>query len=233
MKKATNVIEGNARHLKYFNATDKLRLAGKIMMITSGAIFVWTWYIWWSYALYLLMIGLFPVGLVLFILGSRGKSTDDEIDGVVSKLSSEADIDPERDAEIVRRQLRTPTPEVVWGYDYSDGLMFKKAKSGIIRSEVFKKATLLPLNEGLYISMATVNIPLESAKKEYFELPYGEIDEIRVVSERKTVRFLKNSFSVNDSRLEIISKGSTFLSIPAKESATLDAFIEELKARKI
>ena len=172
---------------------------------------------------------LFPVGLALYIIGSLGKSTDEDIESVISRLSSEADIDEEKDADLIRKLLKKPSPEIISGYDYSDGSMFRKTKSGAVRSEVFKKATLLPLNEGIYVSYATVNIVCESVKKEIFELPYSDIEEISVVSEIKTVRFLRKKFSVNDSRLEIISKGNAVLSLPAKESATLDSFIQDLQ----
>ena len=232
MKNIKNIREGNKRHLKYFNGGDDIRFIGTVMMAISGLLFLWTWYVWYSYVLYILMIILFPVGLALYIIGSLGRSTDDEIDGVISRLSSAADIDKEKDAELLRKQLSRPLPEIISGYDYSDGLMFRKSKKGAIRSEQFKKATLLPLNEGLYISCATVNIPCESVKKEIFELPYGDIEEIRVVSQRKTVRFSKKSFSVNDSRLEIISKGNIVLSLPAKESATLDSFVKDIEDLK-
>lgn len=230
MKKNQNIREGNKRHLKYFSGSDDLRLFGTILMATSGFLFVWTWYMMWSYALYLLTFILLPIGVTLFVLGSVGKSTDEDIDGVISLLSSAADIDNEKDAAIIRRQLKKPSPEIISGYDYSDGLMFRKTKSGVVRSEVFKKATILPLTDSLYVSFATVNIPCESVKKEIFELPYNEIEEIRVVSERKTIRFAKKSFSVNDSRFEIVSNGNILLSLPAKESATLDTFIQDLKA---
>lgn len=230
MKKNQNIREGNKRHLKYFSGSDDLRLYGTILMGTSGFLFVWTWYMMWSYALYLLTFILLPIGVTLFVLGSVGKSTDEDIDGVISRLSSAADIDNEKDAAIIRRQLKKPSPEIISGYDYSDGLMFRKTKSGVVRSEVFKKATILPLTDSLYVSFATVNIPCESVKKEIFELPYNEIEEIRVVSERKTIRFAKKSFSVNASRFEIVSNGNTVLSLPAKESATLDTFIQDLKA---
>jgi len=230
MKKNQNIREGNKRHLKYFSGSDDLRLYGTILMGTSGFLFVWTWYMMWSYALYLLTFILLPIGVTLFVLGSVGKSTDEDIDGVISRLSSAADIDNEKDVALIRRQLKKPSPEIISGYDYSDGLMFRKTKSGFVRSEVFKKATILPLTDSLYVSFATVNIPCESVKKEIFELPYNEIEEIRVVSERKTIRFAKKSFSVNDSRFEIVSNGNIVLSLPAKESATLDTFIQDLKA---
>lgn len=230
MKKDQNIREGNKRHLKYFNGSDDLRLLGTILMGASGFLFVWTWYMMWSYALYLLTLILLPIGITLFVIGSVGKSTDEDIDGVISRLSSAADIDNEKDAALIRRQLKKPSPEIISGYDYSDGLMFRKTKSGVVRSEIFKKATILPLTDSLYISLATVNIPCESVEKAIFEFPYNEIEEIKVVSERKTIRFVKKSFSVNDSRLEIVSNGNTVLSLPAKESATLDTFIQDLKA---
>ncbi len=230
MKKNQNIREGNKRHLKYFSGSDDLRLYGTILMGASGFLFVWTWYMLWSYALYLLTFILLPVGVTLFVLGSVGKSTDEDIDGVISRLSSAADIDNEKDVALIRRQLKKPSPEIISGYDYSDGLMFRKNKSGVVRSEVFKKATILPLTDSLCVSFATVNIPCESVKKEIFELPYNEIEEIRVVSERKTIRFAKKSFSVNDSRFEIVSNGNIVLSLPAIESATLDTFIQDLKA---
>ena len=231
MKKNQSLREGNKRHLKYFNSGDDTRLLGIILMAASGIIFLLIWYLMWSYLLYILMFALLPVGFTLFIIGSIGKSTEDEIDRVISNFSIVADIDEVRDADIIKKQLKKPLPEVVSGYDYSDGLMFRKAKNGVIRSEIFKKATLVPLDDSLCVLCATVDIPRETVSSERFEISYDEIDEIRVVPQRRTVRFGKKSFSVNDSRLEIISRGNTVLSLPAKESATLDSFISELCRR--
>lgn len=230
MKKIESFREGNKRHLKYFRGRD-FCLVGLIMMVASGVLFLWNWFVWYFFVLYIFMIILFPAGLALYIISSIGKSTDDDIDRVISRLSKEADIDSEKDVDIVRRQLKRPLPEIISGYDYSEGLMFQKGKGSVVRSEIFKKATLFPTNEGIYVSYAIVNIPCETVKKEIIEIPYSDIEDIRVVSERKTIRFLKRSFSVKDSHFEIISRGEVVLSLPAKESATLDSFVQELKAR--
>lgn len=229
MEKDKSIGEVNKRHLKYFSGKD-FRLVGLIMMVASGVLFLWNWYVWYFFVLYIFMIILFPAGLAMFIIGSVGRSTDEDIDRLITRLSSEADIDTEKDTELARRQLKRPLPQIVSGYDYSDGLMFKKGKNNVVRSEIFKKATLFPTEEGIYVSYAIVNIPCETVKKEIFEISFSEIEDIRVVSERKVIRFLKKSFSVNDSRLEIISHGEIVLSLPAKESATLDSFIQEIKA---
>ena len=77
---------------------------------------------------YILGLVFIPTGIVFVVIGSVGRSTDEEIDGLISKLSAEADIDPERDADIIKKQLRRPPPEVISGYDYADGKMFKKVK---------------------------------------------------------------------------------------------------------
>lgn len=231
MKNEKIAREGNARHLKYFCGNDDIRFAGFVMMAASGILFLWNWFIWFFAVFSILMFILFPVGLVLFVIGSIGKSTDEEIDKIIAKLSAEADVDREKDAAFLRRQRKRPLPQTVSGYDYSDGLMFRKAKNNVVRSEIFQRATLLPLEDGLCVFSAKVNIPCETVEKNVFEIPYGEIEDIRVVSERRTIRFLKRSFSVLDSRLEILSGGELFLSLPAKESAALDAFIEDLKVR--
>lgn len=232
MKEIKGADGVNRRHLKYFNAKSFILPLGTGTILASVAMLLWTWFIWWSYLFYLLGFALFPVGVVLFIIGTVGKSTDEEIDKVVAKLSAEADIDPERDAAIIKKQLKRPPAEVVSGYDYSDGLMFKKAKSNVVRTEIFKKATLVALEDGICVIAATVDILRESVKKEVIEIPYGEIEDVRVAFERRTVRFMKNSFSVKYSRLEIISHGECVLSIPASESATLDFFISEIKLRR-
>ena len=190
MKKDKIIREGNQRHLKYFNGTDDMRLAGTILLGASGALFVWTWFIMWSYILFLASLILLPIGGVIFGIGSMGKSTDSDIEDVISRLSAEAD--------------------------------------GVVRSEIFKKATLVPLKDELCVICATVNIPCESVKKEMVTFSYQEIDELKVTSERKTVSYGKKSFSVKDSRLEIISRGSTVLALPVKESASLDLFIKEI-----
>lgn len=231
MKKTEIAREGNARHLKYFCGSDNLRSAGLAMMATSGILFLWNWFIWFFTVLYILMFLLFPVGLVLFIVGSVGRTADEDIEKIISSLSAAADIDREKDAPLLRRLRKRPLPQTVSGYDYSDGLMFRKAKSNVVRSEIYQKATLLPLEEGLCILSAKVNIPCETVEKGMLELPYDDIDDMRVVSERKTIRFLKRSFSVLDSRLEIFSHGEKLLSLPVKESASLDAFIQDLKVQ--
>lgn len=228
MKKDKIIREGNQRHLKYFNGTDDTRLAGTILLGASGALFVWTWFIMWSYILFLASLILLPIGGVVFGVGSMGKSTDSDIEDVISRLSSEADLDAEKDAAIIKKQLKRPLPEAVLGYDYSGGLMLRKTKDGVVRSEIFKKATLVPLKDELCVICATVNIPCESVKKEMVTFSYQEIDELKVTSERKTVSYGKKSFSVKDSRLEIISRGSTVLALPVKESASLDLFIKEI-----
>ena len=214
MKKTEIAHEGNARHLKYFCGSDNLRSAGLAMMATSGILFLWNWFIWFFTVLYILMFLLFPVGLVLFIVGSVGRTADEDIEKIISSLSAAADVDREKDAPLLRRLRKRPLPQTVSGYDYSDGLMFRKSKNNVVRSEIYQKATLLPLEEGLCILSAKVNIPCET-----------------VESERKTIRFLKRSFSVLDSRLEIFSHGEKLLSLPVKESASLDAFIQDLKAQ--
>ncbi len=229
MKKVECADGVNRRHLKYFNTKGFMLPIGTGAIVASVAMFLWTWFIWWSYLFYILGFVLFPVGVVLFIIGTVGKSTDEEIDKVIAKLSAEADVDPERDAAILRRQRKRPPAEVISGYDYSDGHMFKRAKGNVVRSEVFNKATLLALDDSLCVISATVDILRESVKKEVLEIPYGEIEDMRVIFERRTVRFMKNSFLVKYSRLEIISHGECVISLPASVSATLDFFIAEIK----
>lgn len=233
MGKTNDICRGNKRHLKYFEKSDSTRTLGTGMIIAGIAMLLWTWFIWWSYLFYILGLVFIPTGIVFVVIGSVGRSTDEEIDGLISKLSAEADIDPERDADIIKKQLRRPPPEVISGYDYADGKMFKKAKKkNVVRTEIFKKATLIAKNDGLYVRYAAVNIPFESVECGAFEIPYGEIEDIRVSSERRTVHFLKNSFSVKYSRFEIISGGECVLSLPANVSATLDFFISEVKQKR-
>ena len=232
MKKTEIVREGNARHLKYFCGDDKLRSTGAILMATSGILFLWNWFIWFFTVFYFLMFLLFPVGLVLFIVGSIGRTADEDIDKIIATLSAQADVDREKDAALLRRLRQRPLPQTLTGYDYSDGLMFRKTKNNVVRSEIYHKATLLPLEDALCILYAKVNIPCETVEKGMLELPYEDIEDMRVVSERRTIRFSKRSFSVLDSRLEIFSNGKMLLSLPAKENAALDEFVEELKVRK-
>ena len=229
MKKEKAIREGNKRHIKYFQGGDDLRLAGIILMVASGVLFIWTWYMMWSYILYLLMLALLPVGFVLFLLGSVGRSDEGDIDGVIEHLTADIMPDKEKDASIVRRQRRLPQPEIVSGYDYSDGLMFRKTKSGLVRSEMFRKTVLIPLDESIYITQVSVNIPSEKAEKTVLEIPYTDIEDMVMTSERRVIRYGKKSFSVKDDHLEIISQGKAVISLPVKESATLDSFIKEIK----
>lgn len=233
MKKEKDTRVGNPKHLKYFEKSDFMRTLGTGTIIVGLAMLLWTWFIWWSYIFYISGLVFIPAGIVFTVIGSVGRSTDEVIDGVVSRLSAAADVDAERDADIIKKQLKRPSPEVISGYDYAGGRMFKKAKKkNFVRTEIFKKATLIAQNDVLYVRYAAVNILTESVEAGAFEIPYGDIEDIRVDFERKTVSFLKNSFSVKFSYLKIISGGECVLSLPASASATLDSFISEVKLKR-
>ena len=208
----------------YFKKTDTLKYVGIFLMAICAIIFfVWSWQ-----AYYIWVIGI-PVGLVLTFVGSAGRSSDGDIDECIERACADIEVDLESDRHYAKRMLEHVPPFTVGEYEYDDGLMFKKAKNGKIRSSKYTRAMIYVLSDRLYISRRRIDLIADVTERDVFEIKYDTLSGIDVKREEKTVRFAKRSFFVKTCVLSMLAKNGEILRVPMADDVQLLARLETVK----
>ena len=215
----------NVKHnINYFTKNENLKYIGLGIAIVSFALL---WFGWGWIAYVLSTIGL-PAGLVLFFIGTSARSDEADIDECIRRGTEGLEVDLASDRSYAKKLLPGIEPFLVGGNEYSDGLMFKKAKSGSVRSSVYTKALIYVLKDRLYISEKKVYIVEDKVDTSIHEILYDDIRSIDIISERRIVKFLKNSYSTRVCLLEIKRADKTSYSVPINEDIGMEQFVEKL-----
>ena len=215
----------NKRHQKYF------KHSGKLASITLGIIIVCgVWFFFGRTALsYYVPLVAVPVAFVLFLVGTVGHSTDDDIDSLVKLKTADMEIDLQNNEYVGKQFMKQIGSINISGYEYGEGLMIRRAKNSELRTPEYSAAIVYPLREGIYMVLTRVHILTETVERETVEIPYTDITDIRTQTE--TVEFLlnKKQCRVKRTHFEILGKEGVLLSLPTKESAAIDGFIDSVK----
>ena len=208
----------------YFKKKDTLKIVGAIMLV-GGLFCLWLGYSM-SFLGYILGILLSPTGLVLFLVGSSGRVSDEIIDDYITNKMADFAIDIDNDKSY-RLKLLANTKEInLEGYKFPEDVMIKRLKSGSLRSSVYARSKIRLLSDGLYIINREISLIYDDAndgevKNSLFEPKYSEIKSVSVEREQKRITFMKESYSVNICELVIVTEKEE-IRLPCLDSLTSD-----------
>ena len=211
-------------HINYFKKTDTLKFVGIALAVLGIVLF----FFGWGYISYILMSVSIPCGIALIVVGSVGRSNDGDIDTFIKNSMDGLDIRLEEDPAYVKRIVKHMPKEIISGYEYEDGFMLKKQKSGKVCSSQYSQAVLRFLSDGLYLSKRTVSLISPDVSNTLHEIPYGIIKNASIVREQKRIAFNKNSFMVKDVRLLIEYGEGLTLSTPINDDIKSDELAEKI-----
>ncbi len=215
----------NVKHnINYFKKSENLKVIGLGVAIVSFAA-LWFGFGWISYIL--ATVGL-PTGLVLFFVGSAARSSEADLDECIRRETADIEVSFDGDRHYEKRILKQFAPIPVEGYEYDDGLMFKKAKNGKIRSSKYTKAIIYVLSDRLYISERRVNLVAEATEKNIVELKYENVTSVDIVREEKSVSFGKNSFKVKICRLAVTCGDGSVWSVPTNDDVGVETTVANI-----
>ncbi|MBE6577272.1 MAG: hypothetical protein E7653_03960 [Ruminococcaceae bacterium] len=215
----------NVKHnVNYFKKSENLKYIG-LGIALVGFIMLWVGFGWTSYIL--ATVGL-PTGLVLFFVGSAARSSEADIDECIKRETSGIEVSFEGDRHYEKRVLKQFPPVTVEGYEYDDGLMFKKAKNGKIRSSRYTKAVIYILSDRLYISECRVDLVGAPCEKRIVEIKYENLADTEIKREEKRVSFGKNSYAVKTCRLSVSYGEAESWSAPVNDDVGTDALVEKI-----
>ncbi len=211
-------------NINYFKKNGNLKIAGIVLAAVSAALY----FFGWSYVSYIIAsIGL-PVGLVLFVVGSIGRADEADLDGYIARGVEGADAPDPEDDRFERRRLSYVQPQIAKGYEYADGLLFKKDKNGHLRSSLYTSATLYPMKESLCVYGRTVSLISDERTDIRREIAYKEIEKVSISEDERWVKSKKGSMKVKDVRLVVKLLDGEELSLPVDNGIDVERFAEKV-----
>lgn len=210
----------------YFNKGEALKFIGIGLMVLAGIMY----FFGWGYISYILMsIGL-PLGAVLLVISTFGRSTESDIDAYIKKHTEGVEHKTD-DQKKFEKRLHNKIPiQTFEGYDYSEGLMYKKGKNGQVRSSKYCKAVIYPLETGLCICYRKISLVSDEIENNDTEIPYTSITVFEMKSEDKNLTVGKNSIRVKETLLMIGNTDGTVLSLPIKDSIMIEEYVKKINA---
>ena len=222
MKKSYKDIQ-RQMSINYFLKTDTLKVVGAIVLalgLISLAIGIGI------AGLIIAIIGT-PVGIVLFIVGSSGKATDDDMEADLEKkmIDFRIDIDNERRYKI--KLLPNQKDITIEGYNFDGDRMLKRLTSGCIRTDSFTRTKIRLLSDRIYILTRTISHISDESSTTIHEIMLEDFIVAGIQRAQKEIIFNGNKFSVKTCHL-VITTADSVLSFPIIDAITSDELVNTL-----
>lgn len=219
----------NEQHYKtnknYFTKSDILRPIAGVM----GAIGFLCYFFGWGYISYILMSIFLPATIVIFIIGSIGNSSENDITDMIENKVIGLEEHFEQDKRYAHnRVINGLAPFVCEGHDYEDGLMIKRAKSGILRTEKYTKAIIYTLGDCLYITRRSFSLVNDELENEVYDIPWSKVGEIKIIRDSKTLSFKGKRFTARLTLITIERADGETVVLPIHDDIGSDEFVEKL-----
>ena len=209
----------------YFLKKGTLKIVGAAMAALGFLLY----FVGWGWISYIIICTFIPIGAALFIVGSSGRSSDEDIDEFISVKMRELDPGLETDKKYSSRLVKNDGFFELEGYEFREGLMFQKTKSGSVRSSEFTKTLMYFLTDGVYLISRRISLITDEAGEDVIlELPIGEIDRAEIGEEMKSFSFNGNLFRVKDMRLRILMKDGKEISLPIHDDLRSEGAAERI-----
>lgn len=171
---------------------------------------------------------LLVVGVVLFLMGNIGRSTEAEITEEIKRRSEGiefSEVEKER-----RFYTRIPHKQEILdfsGFTLSEGLLLKRMKNGSICSSEYRLARVFLLTDAFYVKTRTFSLVSDVCDGETLEIPFAAVEDVAVLRESKSLPCGRKVFEVKPCHLVIVFDGGKKLYLPASD----DVYVDELAAR--
>lgn len=212
-------------NINFFKINNSLKAVGAGMLIV-GLLLLW---LGWSYISWILMLILTPSGLGLFLYVSAVRSNDSEILEDISKAVEDMSITPE-DLPYYNKRAHYTQPFIAQGFEYSDGLMFQKARDGSVISTKYTKSVIHSLEDRLYIKARTVSPISDDLNEVIYDILLDDIKSFELIGERTKVPYKKSYLLANNTYF-LIKTDNGDIKLPVHEDVNTDEFVEKLQKK--
>ena len=211
-------------NINYFKKWEGLKTLGLGMLIVGFA----SLWLARSYFMWIAGGAILTAGVVVFLLGNIGRSTEAEILEEVKRRSEGIEFpEVEKDRHFYKRIPARAEILDFSGFSISDGLLLKRMKNGSICSSEYRVARMLLLSDAFYVKAKTFSLVSDVEEEETLEIPFASVEDVAVLRETKNLPCGKKVFSVKPCHLVVIFDEGKRLYLPAPD----DVYVDELAAR--
>ncbi len=213
-------------NINYFKKWEGLKTLGLGMLIVGFAC------LWLARTYFMWIAGgaILTAGVIVFLLGNIGRSTEEEIVAEIKRRSEGIEF-PEVEKERYFYTRVPAKPEILEfsGFVLSEGLLLKKMKNGSICSSEYRVGRVFLLTDAFYAKTRTFSLVSDVCEEETLEIPFASVEEVAVLRESKELPCGKRIFSVKPCHLVIVFDGGKKLYLPASDDVYVDELAERLK----
>ncbi|MBE6597750.1 MAG: hypothetical protein E7641_08810 [Ruminococcaceae bacterium] len=209
----------------YFVKGDTMKLIGMICLALLIPLYLFGSFIFYSY---LMMCVAAPLGFVLFLVGSLGKTSDSDMDNIVAHRTLNVELDFDAHKRHERNLSKVIAPHSVEGYEYREGLLYKKAKSGVLRSNEYYKTNIYTFTNELAVVVRKVDLINETETTETLFFPFSDLSHLSVKTEKMSLMAQKKKFIIQVSHLSFMNGEDTLLTVPLHSDIIFEQYIEKL-----
>ena len=218
-------MKNNKSNINYFKKWEGLKTLGLGLLIV-GFIGIWMTF---SYFVYLASIALLAAGVVLFLVGNIGRSTEADITQEIKRRSHGIEF-PEVETEKGFHK-RVPDKQEILdfsGFSFPEGALLKRMKNGSVCSSEYVAARMLLLTDAFYAKTRNFSLISDAEEEVTFEIPFSAVENVTVERENKTAVYNGKSFAVKLCHLVITHGEGQKLCLPTTDDVYADQLAENL-----
>ncbi len=234
----------NQKMVNYFKKWEGAASFG-IGLMAAGIICLW---IGFAYILFLALFGMLflLIGGALTVYGNMGRASGSDLTDRIQREKEAISFPELKENPALRRRLPARQEQVSMhtaapkkedietefdGYEFHDGLLFKRMKNGSWISSEYTCAKLEFLSDAFYIKSRTFSFLSDQATEKTYDLPFSEIRDI--VANRKTISVSspRTSFRTRVCRICFLLKDGTHVALHRDDDIYADELAQKLKAK--
>ena len=211
-------------NINYFKKWEGLKTLGLGMLIVGFAC------LWLARTYFMWIAGgaLLTAGVIVFLLGNIGRSTEAEITEEIKRRSEGIEFpEVEKERHFYKRVPAKAEILDFSGFTLSEGLLLKRMKNGSVCSSEYKIARVCLLTDAFYVKTRTFSLVSDSVEEETVEIFFPSVEDVTVLRESKTLPCGKKVFSVKSCHVVITFEEGKKLYLPTTD----DVYVDEVAAR--
>ena len=211
--------------VEYFYRSYVLAIIGAIILV-FGFFLLWIG-LSFNFVVYIIGTAVAPAGLVLFIIGTIKRVSDDRIERFMDFQLAGQDIEIDTDKSYHLKLLENSKEIVIEGYKFHEGVMIKKLVSCELRSSEFSRSKIRILKDRIYIYNREISLINDDVKNTIIEPTFDKIISVEIVRDRQNIIFDKTEYLAKTCHL-VITTTDSVIALPCLDAITTDEIPQKI-----
>lgn len=219
-----------SRNEKYFRSKNTHFYAGLVMLVIGVALVILQ-RAFWLYYFFMIGAALAVIGAILAFVPQWSRSSDKDIDELISKEKDGYLKKKISELELVNTLSPNADSVLIAGYDYDDSdALIKRGLDGKIRSSVYCISAVIITKKGIVTSKRKFSLVNNSDTEEIKEILFSEADRAEMITHTVPFREGKNDTEIKTADFVIYSGETVAFRTPTAPNATVESTASDIVA---